>query len=63
MAERTGRARAQHRAGEAAVQDTYSAFIKHIEECTPCRKDGADCATAAGLKQAYRDAKDQAVAA
>ncbi|WP_411118975.1 hypothetical protein [Streptomyces sp. 058-1L] len=63
MAERTGLAGAQHRAEEDAVQTAYSAFIGHIEECDPCRKDGSDCATAATLKQAYRNAKDQAVAA
>ncbi|MEU0001482.1 hypothetical protein ABZ069_31650 [Streptomyces microflavus] len=62
MAERTGLVRAQHRAGEAAVQTAYSAFIRHTQECPPCRKTGADCASAAGLRQAYRDAKE-AVAA
>ncbi|ONI48612.1 MULTISPECIES: hypothetical protein [unclassified Streptomyces] len=63
MAERTGPVRAQHRAGEAAVQTAYSAFIRHTQECTPCRKTGADCTTAAKLRQAYRDAKEAAVAA
>ncbi|MEV7895332.1 hypothetical protein [Streptomyces cyaneofuscatus] len=63
MAERTGLVRAQHRAGEDAVQRAYTAFIDHIQECPPCRTDGADCDTAAELKQAYRNAKDAAVAA
>ncbi|MFC8282952.1 hypothetical protein [Streptomyces cyaneofuscatus] len=63
MAERTGPVRAQHRAGEVAVQTAYAAFIDHIQKCPPCRTDGADCDTAAELKQVYRDAKEAAVAA
>ncbi|MFZ4264519.1 hypothetical protein [Streptomyces arboris] len=57
MAERTGPVQAQHRAGEAAVQTAYSAFIRHTQVCAPCRKTGADCAEAAELRQAWRDAR------
>ncbi|MFF5891168.1 hypothetical protein ACFY72_20655 [Streptomyces globisporus] len=63
MAERTGPVQAQHRAEEDAVQAAYAEFIEHIQECPPCRTDGADCPTAAKLKQAYRNARDAAVAA
>ncbi|MEU3203584.1 hypothetical protein ABZ702_06805 [Streptomyces cyaneofuscatus] len=62
MAERTGPVQAQHRAGEAAVQVAYSAFIRHTQVCTPCRKTGADCADAVTLRQAWRDAKDEVAA-
>lgn len=57
MAERTGPVQAQHRAGEDAVQRAYTAFIRHTQLCPPCRMDGADCETAAGLRQAWRDAR------
>ncbi|MEU0157920.1 hypothetical protein ABZ154_03505 [Streptomyces sp. NPDC006261] len=63
MAERTGPVDTQDSDADDPVQDTYSAFIKHIQQCPPCRKDGADCDTAAGLRQAWRKAKDAAVAA
>ncbi len=53
----TGPVQAQIAAGEAAVQVAYTAFIRHTQLCPPCRKDGADCDTAAELRQAWRDAK------
>lgn len=53
----TGPVEAQHRAGERAVQSAYAAFIRHTQLCAPCRKDGADCETAAALRQAWRDAR------
>ncbi len=57
MAERTGPVQAQHRAGEAAVQTAYAAFIRHTQLCPPCRETGADCEAAANLRQAWRDAR------
>lgn len=57
MAERTGPVHAQHRAGEAAVQGAYSAFIRHTQMCAPCRTEGKDCETAATLRQAWRVAR------
>ncbi|MFJ9318232.1 hypothetical protein [Streptomyces globisporus] len=59
----TGQVQAQLDAGERAVQTAYSAFIKHPQLCGPCRKEGEDCPEAARLRQAWRDAKDEAVAA
>ncbi|MFJ1782622.1 hypothetical protein ACIOKA_38585 [Streptomyces anulatus] len=53
----TGQVQAQLAAGDRAVQRAYSAFIQHTQLCAPCRKDGADCTTAAALRQAWRDAK------
>lgn len=54
----TGQVQAQLAAGDAAVQAAYSAFIRHTQKCnTGCRTEGADCETAAGLRQAWRDAK------
>ncbi|MFY0511785.1 hypothetical protein ACOMD4_15585 [Streptomyces anulatus] len=58
----TGQVQAQLAAGEAAVQVAYAAFIRHTQVCAPCRKDGADCTTAAALRQAWRDAKTAVVA-
>lgn len=53
----TGQVQAQLAAGDAAVQAAYSAFIRHTQKCPPCRTEGADCKTAAGLRQAWRDAR------
>ena len=61
MPETTGPVAAQHRAGEAAVQATYRAFIGHTVDCAECR-GGMDCATAADLRRKYRAAKSAALA-
>ncbi|MEU2799069.1 hypothetical protein [Streptomyces sp. NPDC007117] len=53
----TGQVQARLDAGDAAVQAAYSAFIRHTQACAPCRTDGADCETAARLRQAWRDAR------
>ncbi|KPL29055.1 hypothetical protein JI76_28435 [Streptomyces anulatus] len=53
----TGQVQAHLAAVDRAVQTAYTAFIQHTQLCAPCRKDGADCATAATLRQAWRDAK------
>ncbi|MEU6615297.1 hypothetical protein [Streptomyces parvus] len=53
----TGQVQAQLNAGDAAVQAAYSAFIRHTQACAPCRTTGADCETAAELRQAWRDAR------
>ncbi|MCR8943945.1 hypothetical protein NW249_17615 [Streptomyces sp. OUCMDZ-4982] len=53
----SGPVRARQQAGEAAVQSAYSAFIRHSQKCGPCRTEGADCETAARLRQAWRDAR------
>ncbi|MZF56966.1 hypothetical protein GTX53_24560 [Streptomyces sp. SID5594] len=58
-----GQVQARLDAGDRAVQKAYAAFIDHTQKCDPCRTDGADCDTAAELKQVYRKAKDAAVAA
>ncbi|MGW3330306.1 hypothetical protein ACWDF9_07125 [Streptomyces rubiginosohelvolus] len=58
----TGQVQAQLAAGDRAVQRAYSAFIQHTQLCEPCRKNGADCADAAGLRQAWRDAKREVAA-
>ncbi|MEU2901365.1 hypothetical protein ABZ771_00480 [Streptomyces globisporus] len=59
----TGQVQAQLAAADDAVQRAYRAFIEHTQQCPPCRTDGADCATAVELKQTYRNAKEEAVAA
>jgi hypothetical protein len=60
MFEPTGQVAAQHRGTEAAMQTTYSAFIRHTVACTSCRTEGMDCPVAAELRQAYRAAKTSA---
>ncbi|MEU2402834.1 hypothetical protein ABZ609_00610 [Streptomyces rubiginosohelvolus] len=53
----SGQVQAQIAAGDAAVQAAYSAFIRHTQACAPCRTEGKDCETAAGLRQGWRDAR------
>ncbi|MGW1546658.1 hypothetical protein [Streptomyces sp. NPDC002346] len=60
MHEPTGQVAAQHRANDAAMQTTYSAFIRHTVACAECRTGGVDCTAAAELRQEYREAKTSA---
>lgn len=42
------------------VDDAYKTFICHTQDCAECRSGGVDCATAAELRQAWRDARTTA---
>lgn len=42
------------------VDVAYRALINHAMGCGSCKVDGSDCATAASLRAAYRDAKGPA---
>lgn len=44
----------------ATTLQAYRDFIAHARACTACRTTGADCTTAADLRQTWRDAKADA---
>ncbi|MFF4746763.1 hypothetical protein [Streptomyces sp. NPDC001268] len=52
--------RAQVDADQLALLTAYRAFIAHSETCQPCRTTGVDCDTAAGLREAWRIAREAA---
>ena len=45
------------RARAAGVAQAYRDFIAHVAGCPDCRTWGLDCTAAAGLRQAWRDAR------
>lgn len=45
------------RAKAADAAQAYHDFIAHVAGCSDCRTRGLDCKAAAGLRQAWRDAR------
>ncbi|MFE9398697.1 hypothetical protein [Streptomyces flavidovirens] len=57
MADSTDEKPAGEEAGLSGLQQAYTAFIVHTQQCAVCRGTGIDCADAAALKTAWREAR------